>query len=567
MQPNAVREESQPVAGSLSYEAESGQDSDKFTYNPKIKRERNPSSSSLMEPDSTSSQEISNGNVFGSANPNLNNLCLNLNSVEVRTSEDTDISTSLREATGLKPENDGNYYPEHQKPSPEIKDQQPLPSLSSNDNLNADISDFDLSYFINQITQPEGSYKSEAENQLPLAANTFIPFETKPNPFQLSQDPSTMFTMTISPDFSALDPISFVKHEPKPKRKMIKQEPYTFNHSVPNLPDNPNRHLVPQDLQMKIILENPTRGIKFTYSQRMNTQMVVDDFVLKKKKGPYLTRGGRVVNWKCTNEQCHYTAVTWEGQIQDTARQHNHPRQPELYAKKQARVRIRENMVQEVSNMVQEENPVTNVVMDVVTDTNPEMRNVIGSIDALKQVARRINRKLQKDNNPVEQPQMMIDSSTLITNIGQYQDYEVVGEFPADYQFTLEVSDQGGLFTDHNGATATATGFGDVLGKVDTSNSDVDFVNKLDKETAVLKLRGSEQVDKADAGNIKVLTVEELSPDYIANENKSIRGDTEDSLNDSDISESYNQDDIEGLLETSSPSKLEEPLQEEVIFP
>ena len=44
-----------------------------------------------------------------------------------------------------------------------------------------------------------------------------------------------------------------------------------------------NCNLVPEDLQSLIISSNPERDIKFTLSQRMNTQMVIDDYLLKIK--------------------------------------------------------------------------------------------------------------------------------------------------------------------------------------------------------------------------------------------------------------------------------------------
>ena len=48
---------------------------------------------------------------------------------------------------------------------------------------------------------------------------------------------------------------------------------------------NRNLYLVPEDLQQLIVESNPGRA-KFTVSQRLNTQLVLDDYVLKKKLGP-----------------------------------------------------------------------------------------------------------------------------------------------------------------------------------------------------------------------------------------------------------------------------------------
>jgi len=335
----------------------------------------------------------------------------------------------------------------------------------------------------------EPSYKHEAQSQ--YVPSTYIPYESNFNTFlvppnQTNSTSDALFTVSLPTDFSNLDPISFVKQ--KAKRKVTRQEVVNKNNQpVIHLPDNPNRHLVPEDLQMMICSQNPNRGIKFTYSQRMNTQMMVDDYVLKKKKGPYLSRGGRVINWKCINDNCRFTVVTWEGQIQDTVREHNHHSQPEVFFKKQARFKIKENMVQEeIENP--NPNPVSNIVMDVVTETSPEMRNKIGSIDALKQAARRYNRKLHRESQPPEQPMQYhmdfqpkqlninpVDAQPPVTNLDfqrtvqpvtshmlldhdggeadivsfiQSGNYEVVGEFPVDFQFSMDLSDQVGHYTE-----------------------------------------------------------------------------------------------------------------------
>ena len=106
-------------------------------------------------------------------------------------------------------------------------------------------------------------------------------------------------------------------------------------------------------------------------------------------------------------------------------------------------MKIKETMAQEVS-------PVNNVVMDVVTETNPEMRNMIGSIDALKQAARRYNRKLHKESQQqhVYPTDLLLDSSDMYVPASVYQNYEVVGELPADFKFAVEMSDQVGLYTE-----------------------------------------------------------------------------------------------------------------------
>ena len=39
------------------------------------------------------------------------------------------------------------------------------------------------------------------------------------------------------------------------------------------------------------------RSVHFTKSQRDNVQLVLDDYILKKKKGPFMSRGMQVINW------------------------------------------------------------------------------------------------------------------------------------------------------------------------------------------------------------------------------------------------------------------------------
>ena len=67
---------------------------------------------------------------------------------------------------------------------------------------------------------------------------------------------------------------------------------------------------------------------------------------------------------------------------------HNHEAQPELYAKHQARAKLKESVTGQAGL------PVSDAVMEVVSETNPEHWAVLGSVDALKQTARRFNKKL-----------------------------------------------------------------------------------------------------------------------------------------------------------------------------
>ena len=343
----------------------------------------------------------------------------------VTVSGSSSLESTLSSSVALPPVNEG---------SPE-EDRNRIASLNPSIQ---DMGDFDLSYFISNIVDTDSlesqsavssisphSVNVNAANSVTLEAGSELSSGSGAGIFFKPALPH------FQADFSSLDPISIVQKEPRPKRT---KQPSN------SLPENPNRHLVPEDLQGLIIRNNQSRSIKFTMSQRMNTQMVVDDYVLKKKKGPYSTRGGRVINWKCVNDTCQYTAVTWEGEIQDTSRQHNHPAQPELYIKKQARVKIRENIVNEKIQMT-EDRPMSNLVNEVVNDTNNDVRDMIGSVDALKQAARRFNRKLQ--NKDTKQATIAVsskaDPSSMIVGVEDLSRYEVVGEFPVDLQFSLDI--------------------------------------------------------------------------------------------------------------------------------
>ena len=337
---------------------------------------------------------------------------------------------------------------------------------------NQDAGEFDLSFLINNIVEADplapsptpipASSDGETVGNFNIPVTTSFLTELAPNSSSFfvpsmckSKGGVALFKPTvpsIQTDFDALDPISIVPREPSSKKTRqtfgptsVQQQPTPGPGSVP---DNPNKHLVPEDLQERIIKQNPNREIKFTLSQRMNTQMVVDDYLLKKKKGPLISRGGRVINWKCVNDSCQYTAVTWEGQLQDTSRHHNHAAQPELYIKKQARVKIRENIANEIqmSNVYYEDRPVSNVVQDVVNETNSEVRDMIGSIDALKQAARRFNRKLQnKDPKPLSSQEYNHNQFGSSPNlyVGNFSNYEIVGELPENLKLSLTIPSSG----------------------------------------------------------------------------------------------------------------------------
>ena len=98
---------------------------------------------------------------------------------------------------------------------------------------------------------------------------------------------------------------------------------------------NRNLHLVPEDLQQLIVESNPGRA-KFTVSRQLNTQLVLDDYVLKKKLGPEVRKvsylfniwkaqsswllllqlqGYRVVRWICLKKDCPFSVTSHEGVV------------------------------------------------------------------------------------------------------------------------------------------------------------------------------------------------------------------------------------------------------------
>merc|ERR1719186_1708235 len=156
------------------------------------------------------------------------------------------------------------------------------------------------------------------------------------------------------------------------------------------------KHKVTEDLQSLIISNNPQNNIQFTYSQRMNTQMEVSGYLLKKKRGPYTASSGlRTINWKCEVGGCPYSALTLEGTLKENrAKQHNHEKKPELFAKKEAKYKLFKKIAERgvdstMSHFVQKE-------------TKPDILENIGSLDALKQAANRYKRKRIQEDLAVE---------------------------------------------------------------------------------------------------------------------------------------------------------------------
>jgi hypothetical protein len=165
-------------------------------------------------------------------------------------------------------------------------------------------------------------------------------------------------------------------------KPVVKKEP-------PRAADGIPRHLVPEDLQRVIIETNPGRLLMFTYSQRLNTQLMLDHFLLKKKKGPMVSSSGeRVIAWRCTDPACSYTVTSREGRLEGEAH-HSHPARPELYAKAHTRFQIKQELA-----LGRGEAGLT--VSQAVSHSPPEVRELLeGCEDAMMQAARRYKRKLK----------------------------------------------------------------------------------------------------------------------------------------------------------------------------
>ena len=149
---------------------------------------------------------------------------------------------------------------------------------------------------------------------------------------------------------------------------------------------------VPEDLLELIMETNPDRRVRFVMSQRLVPELVVEDYVMKKKRGPWLhILGGRAVSWKCTEAGCPYICSTLEGSIRGEVREHNHPPDPDVLVKKEARALIRQNVNIETDN--------SQLARDLLASFRPEVRDSLGSEDSFRQVARRIKRRMREEQS------------------------------------------------------------------------------------------------------------------------------------------------------------------------
>ena len=136
---------------------------------------------------------------------------------------------------------------------------------------------------------------------------------------------------------------------------------------------------------------NPGRRVRFTLSQRLCPELVVEEYEMKKKKGPDMKEwlGGRSVSWKCTTTGCPYTCHTLEGHITSEVSLHNHPPSPDALVKKEARALMKLKVTRSSDN--------DKLIRQLLGSVMPEYRNSLGTLESLQQVARRIKRKKRQE--------------------------------------------------------------------------------------------------------------------------------------------------------------------------
>ena len=105
--------------------------------------------------------------------------------------------------------------------------------------------------------------------------------------------------------------------------------------------------------------------------------------------------GLRTISWKCVVEGCPYYARTVEGTLNENGpKQHNHEKQPELVAKKEAR----HLLFKRIAEGVDSGTPMSHFLLDVQQETEPDILKKIGSLDGLRHAFNRYKRKrIQKE--------------------------------------------------------------------------------------------------------------------------------------------------------------------------
>lgn len=147
--------------------------------------------------------------------------------------------------------------------------------------------------------------------------------------------------------------------------------------------ENKTRNPVPEYLKVALAEKNVDRGVKFTLSHLMNDQMLLDNYLLKKNKGPIERKKGMTINWQCVSQNCYFRATTVDADLEKTNGGHNHDPNMELFIKREGRLRLKEAVAASDA-------PLASVVMNVVAGTSEETYlTAHGSNEAMKQCARR----------------------------------------------------------------------------------------------------------------------------------------------------------------------------------
>jgi len=217
-----------------------------------------------------------------------------------------------------------------------------------------------------------------------------------------SQDPSILCSLLTTPTFSLRDPIAHFQ----PRQHLLKrtrEELVKRNNRAKEVREGPpNRNIVTEELQRIIVTSNQGRDVHFTKSQRDYIQMVLDGFILKKKKGPVLCKKGlEVVSWRCTVPNCHYTAITKDGVIFEGRSSHSHSPRPDLVVKKDVYAKVRD-LVSLEDRVPLVGGSAASLVKEAIVDQGADIegQGAIG-LDAMTQAARRYRRRSSGNTRPV----------------------------------------------------------------------------------------------------------------------------------------------------------------------
>ena len=131
--------------------------------------------------------------------------------------------------------------------------------------------------------------------------------------------------------------------------------------------------------------------------------MVLNGYILKKKKGPYIDKyNKRRIQWKCVNDNCDYKILTGEGGMKLTGlTQHNHAPRPDLVIKREVRDHLRRE-IETLSKFTKENGQDLEEVLDgsigvYVKDVVKGSEDAWENIDAHKQAVRRMKKRFMKN--------------------------------------------------------------------------------------------------------------------------------------------------------------------------